>query len=161
MRFWELNKTAWLLYLSLFTAASNASSADPKLCGKACRQTFRTLKFADAPEGAFFARQECISRLYQISLHLCWDIHCREDVWVAESRAMNQTCQRMYDSYLAQHDIIDGITDDERAQLVKFNATDPGRTDRYDELMLPTPAYFNIWIRTLVSSLYLTREPQR
>ena len=158
MRYWKLNKAVWLLNLIIFTAASNASSADPKLCGKACRQTFRTLKFADALEGAFFARQECTSRLYQTSLHLCWDIHCLEDVWVAESRAMNQTCQNMYDSYLAQHDIIGGITDDERAQIVNFNATDPGRTHRYDELMLPTPAYFNIWMRTLVSSLNLTRE---
>ncbi|RFN47481.1 ferric reductase transmembrane component 5 [Fusarium flagelliforme] len=155
MRYWKSNKAIWLLNLIIFSAVSNASSADPKLCGKACRQTFRTLKFADAPEGAFFARQECTSRLYQTSLHLCWDFHCREDVWVAESRAMNQTCQHMYDSYLTQHDIIDGITDDERAQIVKFNATDPGRTHRYDELMLPTPAYFNIWIRTLAAHDYI------
>ena len=159
MRYWKLSKTTWLLNLILFTSPSNASSADPKLCGKACRQTFRTLKFADSPEGAFFARQECTSRLYQTSLHLCWDIHCREDVWAAESRAMNQTCQHMYDSYLAQHDIIDGITDDERVQIVRLNATYPGRTHRYDVLMLPTPTYYSIWIRTLVGNLCLTGEP--
>ena len=158
MRYWKLTQTPWLLNLILFAAASNASSADPKLCGKACRQTFRILKFADAPEGAFFARQECTSRLYQISLHFCWDVYCCEDVWVAESRAMNQTCQNMYDSYLAQHDIINGITDDKKAQIAKFNATDPGRTHRYNELMLPTSTYFNIWVRTLVSTLYLTQE---
>jgi hypothetical protein len=157
MRFWKLNNAICAVSLLASGLTSvHASSADPKLCGEACRQTFRTLKFADAPEGVFFSRQECMSRLYQTSLYLCWDAHCSKDVWEAESSLMNQTCQDIYDLHLAPHDIIDDITDEKRAQIIRFNATDPGRAHRYDVLMLPSQSYYDIWIRTLVSPLILT-----
>lgn len=143
---------------SSLASSVDASSADPALCGKACRQTFRTLKFADAPEGSFFAKQECISLAYQTSLHLCWDAHCTEDVWLRESRVMNQTCQDTYGLYLAPHDIIDDITDKQRAQIIIFDATDPNRHHRYGALMLPSQAYYDIWTRTLVSSLNMVTE---
>ncbi|CAF3485454.1 unnamed protein product [Fusarium graminearum] len=140
---------------SSLASSVDASSADPALCGKACRQTFRTLKFADAPEGSFFAKQECISLAYQTSLHLCWDAHCTENVWLRESRVMNQTCQDTYGLYLAPHDIIDDITDKQRAQIIIFDATDPNRNHRYGALMLPSQAYYDIWIRTLTAHDYI------
>ncbi|RGP79908.1 ferric reductase transmembrane component 5 [Fusarium longipes] len=156
MRSYTLNKAACIIALltSGFECV-HASLMDPKLCGKACRQTFRTLKFADAPEGAFFARQECTSRLYQTSLHLCWDIHCNENVWIDESNVMNQTCQDMYGSYLLSHDVIDGITDDEKNQMARFNATIPERLHRYNMLMQPSNAYYDIWVRTLAAHDYI------
>jgi hypothetical protein len=152
MRLWKVNNSI-CVFTSLISGLVSvvASSANPALCGKACRQTFRTLKFTDAPEGVFFAKQECASRLYQTSLYLCWDTHCTEDVWKHESISMNKTCQDMYGLYLAPHDIIDDITDKQRAQIIIFDATDPNRAQRYGALMLPSQAYYDIWIRTLVS----------
>ncbi|KAG5659504.1 hypothetical protein KAF25_002063 [Fusarium avenaceum] len=144
------------ILISTFGQAT-ASSVDPKLCGKACRQTFRTLRFADAPKGVFFSVQECTSLLYQTSLHLCWDIHCTKDVWEDESQMMNQTCQDINGSYLPSHDIIDGFTDQDKARIRRFNATNPDRTSPFDVLMLPSQGYYDLWIRTLDAHDYVWR----
>ncbi|OBS22593.1 hypothetical protein FPOA_08929 [Fusarium poae] len=68
---------------------------------------------------------------------------------------MNKTCQDMYGLYLAPHDIIDDITDKQRAQIIIFDATDPNRAQRYGALMLPSQAYYDIWIRTLTAHDYI------
>ncbi|CAJ0546526.1 Ff.00g011530.m01.CDS01 [Fusarium sp. VM40] len=145
-----------VILISTFGQAT-ASSVDPKLCGKACRQTFRTLRFADAPKGVFFSVQECTSLLYQTSLHLCWDIHCTKDVWEYESKMMNQTCQDINGSSLPSHDIIDGLTDKDKTRIRHFNATDPDRTSPFDVLMLPSQGYYDLWIRTLDAHDYVWR----
>jgi hypothetical protein len=153
MRLWRAHTAACFASVLISTSSqATASTVDPKLCGKACRQTFRTLRFADAPEGVFFSVQECTSLLYQTSLHLCWDIHCTKDIWEDESKVMNQTCQDINGSYLPPHDIIDGFTDQDKARIQQFNATNPDRIVPFDVLMLPSQAYYDIWIRTLVSA---------
>ncbi|KAF4336769.1 ferric-chelate reductase [Fusarium beomiforme] len=129
--------------------------ASPSQCGKACRQTFRTLRFADAPPGIFFTVQECTSLLYQKSLHLCWEIHCTQDVWQAEAGAMNKTCQDINGSHLPPHDIIDDLTDHNIDNIRRFNATSPSRSRSYDTLMLPSQSYYNLWIRTLDAHDYI------
>lgn len=153
MRPWRTTTAVCFIVIPISTfGQATASSVDPKLCGKACRQTFRTLRFADAPKGVFFSVQECTSLLYQTSLHLCWDIHCTKDVWDGESKMMNQTCQDINGSYLPSHDIIDGLTDQDKTRIQHFNATDPDRTSPFDVLMLPSQGYYDLWIRTLVST---------
>ncbi|KAF5981730.1 ferric reductase Fre2p [Fusarium bulbicola] len=118
-------------------------------CGKACRQTFRTLRFADAPPGVFFTVQECTSFIYQTSLHLCWEVHCAEDIWQAESASMNLTCHDISGSYLPPHNIINNLTDHDIEAITRFNATSPDRSHVYEALMLPSQSYYDLWVRTL------------
>ncbi|VUC23401.1 unnamed protein product [Clonostachys rosea] len=155
MRHRRLKSTLYCLVLLFNCAVAAASVVGSKVCGKACRQTFRTLRFSDAPDGVFFAVQECSSRLYQQSVHLCWDIHCSEDVWLSESATINQTCQEINDSQFPPHDIIDGFTDDVIAQITRFNATSPGRVRPFDVLMLPSQAFYDLWGRTLDAHDYV------
>ncbi|RGP69530.1 ferric reductase transmembrane component 5 [Fusarium sporotrichioides] len=42
-----------------------------------------------------------------------------------------------------------------RAQIIIFDATDPSRAHRYGALMLPSQAYYEIWIRTLAAHDYI------
>ncbi|KAF5637720.1 ferric-chelate reductase [Fusarium sp. NRRL 52700] len=129
--------------------------ATPDHCGKACRQTFRTLRFADAPPGVFFTVQECTSLIYQTSLHLCWEIHCAEDIWQAESASMNLTCHGISGSYSPPHNIINNLTDHDVEAITRFNATSPDRSHVYGDLMLPSQSYYDLWVRTLEAHDYI------
>ncbi|KAF5586129.1 ferric-chelate reductase [Fusarium pseudoanthophilum] len=152
MRYWG-GKVLWLLAASFFCHAEGLST--PNHCGKACRQTFRTLRFADAPPGVFFTVQECTSLIYQTSLHLCWEIHCAEDVWRAEAASMNQTCHDISGSYLPAHSIINNLTDHDIEAIPRFNATSPDRSHVYGALMLPSQSYYDLWVRTLEAHDYI------
>lgn len=148
MRYWR-NNAAFILAASLLGLGEVLATSDH--CGKACRQTFRTLRFADAPPGVFFTVQECTSLIYQKSLHLCWEIHCAEDIWQAESASMNLTCHDISGSYLPPHNIINNLTDHDIQAITRFNATSPDRSHVYGVLMLPSQPYYDLWVRTLVS----------
>ncbi|KAJ4248428.1 hypothetical protein NW762_012765 [Fusarium torreyae] len=160
MQYWSLGSAACLIAILISSPArARAAAVDGKRCGKACRQTYRTLKFEDAPKGVFFGVQECTSRLYQQSIYLCWDIHCAKEVWLAESASMNKTCQNIDESYyLAPHNIIDGLTDEDVAHITRFNATSPGRTQAFDKLMLPSQDFYDLWRRTLVSTPFKSEK---
>lgn len=153
MRSWRLSSTAYCL--AVLFCNNSALAAAPivggTVCGKACQQTFRTLRFSDAPDWVFFAVQECTSRLYQQSVHLCWEIYCSEDVWILESWRINQTCQEIDGSQFPTHDIIAGLTDEDVVQIARFNATSPDRVHPFAQLMLPSRAFYDLWGRTLVS----------
>uniref|UniRef100_A0A8H7K382 FAD-binding FR-type domain-containing protein n=1 Tax=Bionectria ochroleuca TaxID=29856 RepID=A0A8H7K382_BIOOC len=157
MRSWWLSSTAYCLATLFFvySALAAAPVVGGKVCGKACRQTFRTLRFSDAPDGVFFAVQECTSRFYQQSVHLCWEIYCSEDVWILESRSINQTCQEIDGSQFPTHDIIAGFTDEDVVQIARFNATSPDRVYPFDQLMLPSRAFYDLWGRTLDAHDYI------
>jgi hypothetical protein len=148
MRYWG-RKILWLLALSFL--CHSEVLATPNHCGKACRQTFRTLRFADAPPGVFFTVQECTSLIHQTSLHLCWEVHCVEDVWRAEAASMNLTCHDISGSYLLPHSIINNLTDHDIETITRFNATSPDRSHVYGALMLPSQSYHDVWVGTLVS----------
>lgn len=148
MRYWR-NNAAFILAASFLGHGEVLATSDH--CGKACRQTFRTLRFADAPPGVFFTVQECTSLIYQKSLHLCWEIHCAEDIWQAESASMNLTCHDISGSYLPPHNIINNLTDHDIQAITRFNATSPDRSHVYGVLMLPSQPYYDLWVRTLVS----------
>ncbi|SCV51612.1 related to ferric reductase Fre2p [Fusarium fujikuroi] len=152
MRYWGRNALC-LLTVGILCLAEASAASDH--CGKACRQTFRTLRFADAPPGVFFTVQECTSLIYQTSLHLCWEAHCAEDVWRAESASMNLTCRDISGSYLLPHNIINNLTDHDIKAVPKFNATGPDRSHVYGSLMLPSQPYYDLWVRTLEAHDYI------
>ncbi|KAF5544259.1 ferric-chelate reductase [Fusarium phyllophilum] len=152
MRYWG-RKILCLLAVSFLCQAEVLASQDH--CGKACRQTFRTIRFADAPPGVFFTVQECTSLIYQTSLHLCWEIHCAEEVWQAESDSMNLTCHDISGSYLPPHNIINNLTDHDIEAITRFNATSPDRSHVYGALMLPSQSYYDLWVRTLEAHDYI------
>lgn len=149
MRYWGRNL---LCLLTVGILCLTEASAASDHCGKACRQTFRTLRFADAPPGVFFTVQECTSLIYQTSLHLCWEEHCAEDIWRTESASMNLTCHDISGSYLPPHNIINNLTDHDIKAIPRFNATSPDRCHVYGALMLPSKSYYALWVRTLVSN---------
>ncbi|KAF5972656.1 ferric-chelate reductase [Fusarium coicis] len=152
MRYWG-RKVLWLLAVSFLCHAEVL--ATPNHCGKACRQTFRTLRFADAPPSVFFTVQECTSLIYQTSLHLCWETHCAEDVWRAEAASMNLTCHAISGSYLPPHNIINNLTDHDIETITRFNAISPDRSHVYEALMLPSQSYYDLWVRTLEAHDYI------
>ncbi|RYC82960.1 hypothetical protein BFJ63_vAg14155 [Fusarium oxysporum f. sp. narcissi] len=152
MRYWR-NNAAFILAASFLGLGEVLATSDH--CGKACRQTFRTLRFADAPPGVFFTVQECTSLIYQKSLHLCWEIHCAEDIWQAESASMNLTCHDISGSYLPPHNIINNLTDHDIQAITRFNATSPDRSQVYGVLMLPSQPYYDLWVRTLEAHDYI------
>ncbi|CVL08721.1 related to ferric reductase Fre2p [Fusarium mangiferae] len=152
MRYWGRNALCLLTVSILHHAAVLAA---PDHCGKACRQTFRTLRFADAPPGVFFTVQECTSLIYQSSLHLCWEAHCAGEVWRAESASMNLTCHDISGSYLPPHNIINNLTDHDIKAIPRFNATSPDRSQVYGSLMLPSQSYYDLWVRTLEAHDYI------
>lgn len=123
---------------------------DEKLCGKACRQTFKTLRFADVPDDLPSPFQECSSRLYQQGLYLCWGIYCTTDARLVESRSMNRTCKDLVDSYIPPYNIVDSFTDEDIALLTRFNATSPYRKQPFSQPMLPSQDFYHLWARTLV-----------
>lgn len=133
-------------------AQAAAPVVDGKLCGKACRQTFRTVHFSDAPDGAYFQLQECSSRLHQQALYLCWDLHCLEEVRLAEATILNETCIEIWGAYIPPHDVVDGFDDGDIAQFARFDES-LDRMHGVDEVVLPTQAWYEIWMRTLVGFL--------
>ncbi|KAF5532044.1 ferric-chelate reductase [Fusarium mexicanum] len=144
-----------LFFLAVSCLYNTEVLATPDHCGKACRQTFRTLRFADAPPGVFFTVQECTSLIYQTSLHLCWEMHCAEDIWQAESASMNLTCHDISGSYLPPHNVINNLTDHDIEAITRFNATSPDRSHLYGALMLPSRSYYDLWVRTLEAHDYI------
>ncbi|KAF5705704.1 ferric-chelate reductase [Fusarium mundagurra] len=152
MRYWR-GYALCLLAVSFLCHAEGSAAQDH--CGKACRQTFRTLRFADAPPGVFFTVQECTSLIYQTSLHLCWEIHCAEDIWWTEAASMNLTCYDISGSYLPLHNIINNFTDHDIKNITRFNATSPDRSHVYGALMLPSQSYYDLWARTLQAHDYI------
>ncbi len=153
MQYCKLIRSACLIAILIpDLAQAMASAIDSKRCGKACRQTYRTLRFEDSPKGASFAVQECTSHLYQQSIYLCWDAHCAKEVWLSEAAIVNKTCQNIDSSYyLALHDIIDSVRDEDVLRITRFNATSPRPAQPFDKLMLPSQDYYDLWRRTLVS----------
>ncbi|KAI1011752.1 hypothetical protein LB503_004855 [Fusarium chuoi] len=152
MRYWGRNL---LCPLTIGILCLTEASAASDHCGKACRQTFRTLRFADAPPGVFFTVQECTSLIYQTSLHLCWEARCAEDIWRAESASMNLTCREISGSYLPPHNIINNLTDHDIKAVPRFNTTSPDRSQVYGSLMLPSQSYYDLWVRTLEAHDYI------
>ncbi|KAI1044286.1 hypothetical protein LB504_012994 [Fusarium proliferatum] len=152
MRYWSRDALC-LLTVSILDHAEVLAAPDH--CGKACRQTFRTLRFADAPPGVFFTVQECTSLIYQSSLHLCWEEHCAGEVWRAESASMNLTCHDISGSYLPPHNIINNLTDHDIKAIPRFNTTSPDRSQVYGSLMLPSQSYYDLWVRTLEAHDYI------
>lgn len=152
MRYWQLNSAVcYIVVIFFISTQAAASDAYGRLCGTACRKTFRTLRFSDAPTGAFFAVQECTSHLYQRSLYLCWDLYCSKEIWLTESRSLNRSCHDMDGSHFPPRDIINDITDEDIAQITRFNETSPDRAQCVEVLMLPSKSYYELWARTLVS----------
>lgn len=127
-----------------------AHTMDGRFCGKACRQTFKTLQFVDVPDGLALPFQECSSRIYQQGLYLCWGIHCTSEARLMESRSMNQTCKDLVGSYIPPYNIVDSFTDEDVARLVRFNATSPDRKQPLSQPMLPSQDFYEVWARTLV-----------
>ncbi|KAF0315626.1 ferric reductase like transmembrane component [Colletotrichum asianum] len=156
MRYWQLDSAVcYIVVIFFISTQAAASEAYGRLCGTACRKTFRTLRFSDAPTGAFFAVQECTSHLYQRSLYLCWDLYCSKEIWLAESKSLNRSCQDMDGSHFPPRDIINDITDEDIAQIARFNETSPDRAQRVDVLMLPSQPYYVLWARTLDAHDYI------
>ncbi|KAK1848401.1 ferric-chelate reductase [Colletotrichum chrysophilum] len=54
-------------------------------------------------------------------------------------------------SHFPPRDIINNITDEDIAQIARFNETSPDRAQRVNVLMLPSKSYYELWARTLVS----------
>ncbi|KAE9578467.1 hypothetical protein CGMCC3_g5463 [Colletotrichum fructicola] len=58
-------------------------------------------------------------------------------------------------SHFPPRDIINDITDEDIAQIARFNETSPDRAQRVDVLMLPSQSYYELWARTLDAHDYI------
>ncbi|KAI9150852.1 ferric-chelate reductase [Paramyrothecium foliicola] len=146
---WTVTAACYTVFIGRSFAQGAVPSLDETVCAKACRQTFRTVKFSDVPHGISLATQECTSILHQHSLYLCWAIYCHQDVRVAESRTMNHTCLAVNNSYLLPYESIESFTDKDVAQLGRFNATSPKRDLPFGKPKLPSTEFYILWARTL------------
>ncbi|KAF4813621.1 Ferric/cupric reductase transmembrane component B [Colletotrichum siamense] len=61
----------------------------------------------------------------------------------------------MNGSHFPPRDIINDITDEDIAQITRFNETIPDRTQRVQVLMVPSKSYYELWARTLDAHDYI------
>lgn len=147
----------WLsCFLFLSSLLRLACSATPgtgdAFCVDACRKSFGTVKFIDSDLAAPPLAPECNGSLHLQSLYLCVGVHCSEGGRVDGLDSLNQTCREATGRPIPPYEAVANFTEEDIANLPRFNVTNPPRESPVKGVILPTGGLVAIWIRTLVGS---------
>lgn len=141
---------ATLLLASAHVSALDASSVDrERFCFDACRFSFKAVRFHNPENVTDPLMNECVNRLRLESLYLCVDTSCSVSSRDDGLGALNDTCHDLGVS-IPGLDLITKFKNGDASVLTRFNATNPGREHVLESPALPTDAFLDIWMATLV-----------
>lgn len=124
-----------------------AAAASPLACFNACRNTLHRVHFDDMFWNQTAVNKTCHSVKALTSLYLCVDLHCTVEARTVGLEPLNRTCQEDAHVAMPPFGIIANYSKEDVARLELEDAKKPVT---YNEVVLPSEAFFKAWFDTLV-----------
>ena len=143
---------ALTLVFSSFAAQSFAADDPHRFCFPACQNAVAAVRFEARENITDPTLKQCVGYLRLQSLYLCADTRCGRQRRDAGLSSLNETCTGL-GVPIPGFEIVEEYGREDVEKLEKFNATSPGKDVALTQPALPTKAFLDLWMGTLVRLL--------
>ncbi|KAH6880783.1 ferric reductase like transmembrane component-domain-containing protein [Thelonectria olida] len=155
----QLSSRAALLSLCIAILSINQAAAAPespaRVCFNACQTALAPLLFDDMLWNQTRLNKTCHSARGLSSLYLCLDVYCMPEARSAGLGPLNKTCQESAFTAIPPFDVISNYTREDRDRLRRVELEEAKKPHTWNEVVLPSEAYFGVWWDTLDSVAYV------